>query len=124
MFKKFSHIIFSLLLLVSTMGLVISKHYCGGSFVSISLFTEAESCCEMDGCCRNETDFYQVAEDFSITTLSEIPDVSEFNLFGFTFLLDQINEEFIDIAKNFIISESPPIVPNQIALSKRQVYLL
>ena len=124
MFKKFSHIIFSLLLLVSTMGLVISKHYCGGSFVSISLFTEAESCCEMDGCCHNETDFYQVDEDFSITTLSEIPDVSEFNLFGFTFLLDQVNEEFIDISKNFIISETPSIVPIQIALSKRQVYLL
>ncbi len=124
MFKKFSHIIFSLLLLVSTMGLVISKHYCGDSFVSISFFTEGESCCKMGGCCHNETDFYQVDEDFSITTFLEIPDASEFNLFGFTFLLDHVNEEFIDITKDFIISESPPIVSIQIALSKRQVYLL
>lgn len=124
MVKKFSHIILSLLLLVSTIGLTISKHYCGNSFVSTSLFTEGESCCEMDGCCHNETDFYQVDEDFSITTFSEIPDASECNLFGFTFLLEQINEKSIVIARNFIISETPPIVPIQISLSKRQVYLL
>ena len=124
MLRKTSHIILSVLLLVTTMGLVISKHYCGDSFVSISLFTEGESCCEMDGCCHNETNFYQVDKDFSIISLSEIPVASEFNLFGFTILLNEANEEFIDVAKNLIVSESPPPPPIQITLSKRQVYLL
>ncbi|NQU85487.1 MAG: hypothetical protein HQ541_06975 [Mariniphaga sp.] len=124
MLRKTSHIILSLLLLVSTMGLAISKHYCGGEVISVALFDEPESCCNMAGCCHNETSFYQVNEDYSLASISEIPVSAEFDLFGFAMLIDQLDEELISDRQDFEIAKSPPPVKIQISLSKRQAFLL
>jgi len=124
MFKKFSHIILSVLLLVSTMGLAISKHYCGGSLISTSFFHEAESCCGDSDCCQNEPNFYQVDDDFSLASISEIPLVTEVDLMGFTFILKTVNENLVDEEQKFLVAETPPPTRIQITLSKKQVYLL
>jgi len=79
MFRSLTHIFISLLLMISVTGFSVSKHYCGTELVSIKINQEAKSCCDMTGgCCHNETEFYQIDEDFiseynySFQSLNEI----------------------------------------------------
>ncbi len=66
MFKKISHIIIVLLLLVTTMGMTIDKHYCGTRLVSVSILNEVESCCDMgDDCCHNDTETFKLKVDYT-----------------------------------------------------------
>lgn len=46
--KKFSHIVLSFLLLISTMGMVINLHYCEGKLYDVGIFSEAKNCCFVD----------------------------------------------------------------------------
>ena len=78
MLRKASHTILSVLLLTATIGLAISKHYCGGELVSTKIFAEADSCCDSGDCCQNETETYQLDEDFSVSAVTEIPESAQF----------------------------------------------
>ncbi len=124
MIKKISHIVLTLLLLISAMGVAISKHYCSGTLVSTSFFTEANSCCGDSDCCSNENNVYKVDEDYSIVSIAEIPTISEFDLIGFELMLHPANEIQNVNEPDFIVKESPPPKSIQIALSKKQLYLL
>lgn len=60
-----------MLLVISTSGVIINKHYSGGELFSASFFVEAESCCETSCChhehqnnCSEVSDFYKVNTDF------------------------------------------------------------
>lgn len=125
MLRKISHIILSLLLLGSTMGLVISKHYCGGELVSVSVNHEADSCCDMAGCCQNENHFYQVKDDFSTPVISTIPYLAELDILGYDLLAIEslLTEPETENTISFI-DYSPPPNNIQTVLSLKQVYLL
>lgn len=76
--KKTLNIIISLLLLVSTSGIIINKHYSGDELFSTALFVEAESCCETSCChhqdknsCSEESDFYKLSTDFTVPESSD-----------------------------------------------------
>ena len=74
MFKKIAHICMVIVLLFSTTGMTVSKHYCSGSLVNVNLFSEAKSCCEggcSTDCCHNESERYELDEDF-VLALSNI----------------------------------------------------
>lgn len=76
MLRKAGHIILGFIIVVVTMGVTINKHYSGGNLYSISLFFEAESCCERDcDCCSDESQTYKIDDDFLVTNISqpEIP---------------------------------------------------
>lgn len=52
----------ALLVLVSSSGIEIHKHYCGSVLESVSILTSKRSCCEDSAnmpaeCCHNETEF-------------------------------------------------------------------
>lgn len=65
MFRSLIHISLSLLLMIPVTGFAVSKHYCGTELVSVKINQEAKSCCDMTGgCCHNETEFYQLDNDF------------------------------------------------------------
>ncbi|WP_430815654.1 HYC_CC_PP family protein [Carboxylicivirga sp. RSCT41] len=67
MLKKISHILMVTVLLISTTGMTVSKHYCGGSLVNLNLFSEAIGCCEgacSSECCHNESEHYELDADF------------------------------------------------------------
>ena len=65
MLRKISHIVLALFLLVSTTGITISMHYCGGKYVSTSINEEAKSCCDgTGGCCENKTLHFEVKDDY------------------------------------------------------------
>ena len=65
MLRKITHIVLALFLLVSTTGITISMHYCGGEYVSTSINKEAKSCCDSTGgCCENKTMHFEVEDDY------------------------------------------------------------
>ncbi|MCY1721088.1 hypothetical protein OU798_12090 [Prolixibacteraceae bacterium Z1-6] len=124
MLKKLSHIILSVLLLVSTVGVVVSKHYCSGSFVSASVFHEAESCCGDSDCCHNEDSFYQVKDDFSAPAVLATPILAELDILSHDLFADLILESPATENSSFRFTDSPPPPTIQKVLSLKQVYLL
>ncbi len=82
-FKKVSHIIVTILILLSTFGVSISSHYCGGHLRSISLFTEAKTCCgdTEGGCCHTENDVVVLDDDYTVQTVTAATAPLEISLF-------------------------------------------
>ena len=123
MMKKFNHIAFTLLLLLATTGMAVSKHYCGDSLISTVLFGEAEPCCDTGSCCHNETLLYQLDEDFSAPQTINTPDLQEVAVLGFTILV--FNQTPADKHfKTFHNNNSPPPYTVTEFLSLTQVFLL
>ncbi|MCG6188821.1 HYC_CC_PP family protein [Maribellus maritimus] len=124
MLQKFSHITFSCLLLISTMGMAVSKHYCSDNLVSVSLFEEADACCGDMGCCHTENEFIQVKDDFSAPNISTIPVLAEITILGHD-LFEGLNVTLAEteIQKNTISGLPLPSSVSE-ALSLKQVYLL
>ena len=71
--RKIIHLFVAFVLLVSTIGVVINKHYSGGELFSTALFVEAESCCSSSCChsmpmegCHEELEYHKLDVDFTI----------------------------------------------------------
>ncbi len=124
MLRKFSHIILSTLLLVSTMGMVVSKHFCGDSFVSTAVFHQAKSCCGDSDCCHNENSFYQVKDDFSASAVVATPVLAEIDILGYDLFAEILTTSPETEILSFEISDSPPPPKIQTVLSLEQQYLL
>ncbi len=66
--KKLIHIGLALLLLLSTTGVSISKHYCGDMLRNVSLYAKVDSCDdEMEmpvDCCKDITNHFSVEDDY------------------------------------------------------------
>ena len=125
MLQKFSHIILAVLLMISTMGMAVSKHYCGDDLVSVSMFEEAETCCGDMGCCHTENEFFQVKEDFSAPVISTIPFLAELDILGYDLLaIESLLNEPEQENTNIFVDFSPPPKTIQTVLSLKQVYLL
>jgi hypothetical protein len=106
--KKFGHIIMILLLLISTAGVSINKHYSGGELFSTSIFVEAESCCETPcGCCKETSEFVQVKADY-IASVFDLQDATQLDLL-FSILPVLINFEVpVHFTNNFIAWDTSP----------------
>ncbi len=75
----------SLLLIISTTGITIDKHYHLDQLHSISLFGEAQSCCNGPcECCHNEKETIKVENDFVSSSVFVSDDV---NLQLFTLII-------------------------------------
>ncbi|QGY44511.1 hypothetical protein GM418_12825 [Maribellus comscasis] len=124
MLKKAVHIVLASLLLVSTVGMAVSKHYCRGDLVSVSFFHEAHSCCSMAGCCQNENHFYKVKDDFSSPAVLAVPLLAEIDILGQQFF--QIETLLPENNKNTQLSysDSPPPLTVREVLAREQLYLL
>lgn len=118
-----TNIIISTLLLVSTTGLAVSKHYCEGQFVSVELKADAEPCCEDETCCHTETQFIQVENDFlaSHTDFKLGPRfTSGFMLLSSEIEMKPVNNGF----KTSFIRPFPPLHDTGTRLALHQVYRL
>lgn len=85
MYKAILNITLALLMLVASNGVVLSKHYCGGRLLGVSVYSVAESCGHKDesschkqatkenedtkGCCDNKMAFLK-GIDLETPTLS------------------------------------------------------
>jgi hypothetical protein len=72
MLQKTGNIILALLILCTTTGIVVNKHFSDGELYSVSLYGEAESCCGGDfdsmNTCHDESAVYQVKDYFRTST--------------------------------------------------------
>ena len=87
MVKKISHIIFSFLLLVATVGVTFSTHYCGGTMQKMEVSSSHQSCCGdgMCGQCENHVVTYKINGDYLASASTSLTqDIPSFNLFGIT----------------------------------------
>lgn len=88
MLKAITNIILSLLILVSSTGIAINKHYCKNEVKSVAVYLTAESCCKAPcKCCHNETvTIKKTVEDYSFST--------------FSFNFDNYSIDFINVWQN------------------------
>lgn len=124
MFKAVGHIFLSLLLLISTTGIAVSRHYCGGEIVSTTVLVEASSCCGSDSCCKNEIELIQLDVEYSVSSTVVVPSSVKIDLFGFSLAIFDLNVEEILLEDEFIISDLPPPPKIQALLANIQSYLL
>ncbi len=78
--KHFSKIFISFVAIIyvlSTVGVSVFSHYCGGELEKVTLFSKTKSCCgdeeeaamEDDGCCKDEIAHVSFQKDFTFYTL-------------------------------------------------------
>jgi hypothetical protein len=78
--KNFSKIFIAFVAIIyvlSTVGVSVFSHYCGGELEKVTLFSKAKSCCgdeedtamEDDGCCKDEIVHVSFQKDFTFYTL-------------------------------------------------------
>ena len=124
MVRKIIHIGLSITLLISTAGISISKHYCCDRLISVSLYSNADPCCdEQTGRCDDETENYRLDDDFTAVENLQIKQIEGYeilNLFVlFSFLLEPVSDSYDD----YLIPELPSPPTQRQALSLLQTYL-
>ncbi|MBI9035744.1 MAG: hypothetical protein JEZ03_14885 [Bacteroidales bacterium] len=126
MMRKAGHIILLIMFLMSTMGVVINKHYTHGELYDTAFYMEAESCCEVPGpCCEDTMELLRLEVDFMVDAPEQL-EAKTFgiDLFGIEFHIFEepctaIDKGFCYNNLDFIIPKSPP---NRLAVL--QTYLL
>jgi len=90
MFRKAVHIILTAILVISTTGFTVSRHYCGSHYKSFAIDREAKSCCANPcSACHNVNDFHQLKVNFNgISVSADITPVDFFET-GFQLYSDQ-----------------------------------
>lgn len=79
--RKIIHFFVASVLLVSTIGVVVNKHYSNGELFSTALYVAAESCCSHQCChnhsdgCTEEADYYRLLVEYVM------PDNSDYKYF-------------------------------------------
>ena len=69
--KRFRHIIIAGILLFTTTGFTITKHYCGGNLIDVAINATPDPCCDISaGCCSDEESFHQLKTDFIAADIS------------------------------------------------------
>ncbi|HYQ56338.1 MAG TPA: hypothetical protein VEP89_03245 [Draconibacterium sp.] len=122
MLRKTSHIILLIVFMVSTMGMTISRHYCGNNLKSVNIFAPTEKCCDIPvGCCHNENVSVQIEKDYTASSIA--------------YDFSTIATELPDFAELFVVEENQiesetevfvqlPIRKTQAVLASLQTYLL
>lgn len=97
--KRFIYILVAGLLLITTTGFTITKHYCGGNLVDVGINVVSETCCDMNerNCCKNESEFFQLSDDFSDSQILNLE-------FEFDFDISLIFQESFEVETITLIS--------------------
>jgi hypothetical protein len=100
MFKKTTHICLIFLLLISTMGLTITKHYCGSHLINQTVNTIPDNCCKGQcNHCHNESKHIILSDNFEnidtqlnfLSKITKLPDISQYSI---TMFIGTIHESF------------------------------
>jgi hypothetical protein len=71
MLKKNAHILVVSLLLISTSGISMTRHYCGNTLKSVSISGTSHSCCDgVCNKCHNKYSYNKVNDEFTDTSAS------------------------------------------------------
>ena len=122
MLRKAGHIISVLILLAATMGLTVSRHYCGTRLVSVSILSDNGTCCDQEeGCCHEDTDTYKLTVDYTVSQYF-IEVTKTFRELPFSILKEKVFKH--GNLSDVFISDSPPLRKLQTTLSTYQAYRL
>ena len=115
MFKRLPHIVLALLLVFSSVGVTISRHYCGNTLVSTSLFGVPHSCCGSQcKACHNVTISCKITDSFvasSFTVESSQTVTFQWDLATLCDLYSGSVSSFMAINANQFL-KSPPLPGN------------
>lgn len=115
--KKALSISLLMLFITATVGVTVSKHFCGGKLADTSLFASATcGSCDKDmagNCCQDESEFFQMDEDFVITSTD-----IDFDLkFTFSFLSTFIDSFFTEKNNSSdYLNYKPPLLNSDIPI--------
>lgn len=115
MTKKAIHIVFSLLLIISTIGITVSKHYSNSELFSVAFWTNADSCCEIPcDCCSDETSYLYLDSDYLQTSTIEIKkaQVGEINLQNILLFVNAFVEPQKTLSTGYFYDSPPTYVSN------------
>lgn len=116
--NRLIHIPAIILLLLSTTGVTISKHYCGDILKNIAINTEPEHCCEEDempmGCCHDEAQHYSLDDDLRLQQydLKLDPPSIAYLISYCTVLVETHNDDFENQHLNFVFKSPPRAEPD------------
>ncbi len=69
--KSLLHIAASILIVLSTIGMSVSKHYCGEILMEKAMMMKASPCCDSEempeGCCHDEQSRFSIEDDYQLT---------------------------------------------------------
>jgi len=119
-------ILLALAVLSTTSGFTISKHFCHRNLISISINSQAPSCCDnaMGNCCHNESKHFQLDEKFSVSSILHVEKVVSFNMLAPIYSQFKVDFNKLESEINsFVADSSPPPLPIQTKLSLLQSYL-
>ncbi len=125
MVKKISHIILFVLMMVSTLGFTITKHYCGEDLVDLSISGSVDSCCDMQGaCCHDEAQTFQLDQDYTVPMMVNHVDYIAFVCYEIPVLLIESLQNNTTSTDAWVVGNAPPPKDVLDFLSGIQVYRL
>ena len=103
MIKKVGNIVITLLLLIATAGIPITRHYCGSGVMSVSVYSTSKHCCDRN-CdkCHDVLKFSKVNDDFEVTSPITTQSLTDF----FTLHASSI----ISLSENLQIPSLPVLI--------------
>lgn len=113
MYRRLSHILIMITLILATAGVTVTKHYCGNRLVNTSLESEPKSCCgEHCNCCHNEAFSIKVTDEYVSSAHLQVPDTNVFSLDWavFPFLLSFTAIQASDHSEEYSSYTSPPLI--------------
>jgi len=124
--RKIAHILFMLVLMVSTTGYTLTKHYCGNDLVDVSITGNVDRCCDMEGgCCHDESQTFQLQVDYTSPIVTDHVDYFSFVTFEIPVLQIGNPEKSNTLLAGLIpAAESPPPKEVSLFLADIQVYRL
>ena len=116
------HIILTVVVVLSTIGIQIHKYYCSGDAQKTTLQVQKNNACNLANCCHEEVAIYQntfpyINENLNIKLVSP----------QFTSSIPEKGTKYIDLQNQFFPSAKniePPPLKIQVILAKIQSYLL
>lgn len=122
MLKRISHIAISILLLIATTGLTISRNYCDESMMAAHDASGESSCCDKKSeCCQHEANTLRLDSEFESTKGNS--DFSQFVIIATRPIV--LTEEYLPIKVTQISHFDGPLPPlTRDVLSNIQVYIL
>ena len=117
MINKTGTISLIIIFLLSTVGITINEHFCGGILTEEAVFIEASCACgnsEMpSNCCKNENEYHQLDEDYTVVE-------SDINLkatFITAFISNAISIYAADVYEvSEYLSFKPPLIEQDITV--------
>ena len=125
--KKISRILLVILLITTSMGVTINKHFCGEMLESIAIYQQVDSCCEgadmPKDCCHDEQEAYQL-DEYQVNSFNFIFKAPQLvNPIAFADLQMLFRVMQIDHSHSFYTAEPPPL-PESDLLVEIQTFLL